>query len=53
MEIPKWIVVHKGNFVMFRHKVQEFLNIEQFCQKKIKKIKTKKMKEIGVHSLYC
>lgn len=48
MEIPKWIVVHKGGSVMFRHTVQEFLNIELFCPKKFKKIKTKKMKEIGM-----
>jgi hypothetical protein len=33
--------------------VQELLNIEQFCQRKFNKIKTKCFREIEANSWYC
>jgi hypothetical protein len=36
----------QGDFIMFRHVIQELLNIEQFCQRKLKDIKNLKIKKI-------
>jgi hypothetical protein len=37
---------------MFKPMMQELLNINQFCERKFKKIKTTFLKEIGVSSWY-
>jgi hypothetical protein len=34
-----------GGFIMFRHVMQVFFNIEQFCQRKLKDIKNKKLRK--------
>jgi hypothetical protein len=41
--------VHQGGFIMLRRMVmQELLNIKQFFQRKLSKIKTLNLKKIGV-----
>jgi hypothetical protein len=42
--------VHQDGSAMFKPMVQELLNIEQFCQRKFNKIKTKYFMEIGASS---
>lgn len=41
LESPQWIGVHQGGLVVHRPTQQDLLNIEQFFQTKLKKIKTK------------
>ncbi len=33
LEISGWVRVQQGGLVMFRHMLQELLNIEQFCKR--------------------
>ncbi len=40
LKSPLWEGLHEA-FMIFRPKVQELVNIEQFCQRKFNKIKTK------------
>jgi hypothetical protein len=40
----------QGGFVVFRHVMQELLNIEQFCQRKLKDIKNKNFRKIAKFS---
>ncbi len=42
--------VHRGNLIVFRFMVQELLKIEQFCERKSKKIKYKHFRKIGASS---
>jgi hypothetical protein len=43
---------HRGGLVMFRPTLPELLNIEQFCESKFNKIKTKYFKEAKASSWY-
>jgi hypothetical protein len=43
LKSPLWVGLHEA-LMIFRPKVQELLNIEQFCQRKFNKIKTKVLK---------
>jgi hypothetical protein len=40
----------KGGFIVFKHVMQELLNIEQFCQTKLKDIKNKNFRKIAKFS---
>ncbi len=51
LKSPQWVEVHESGFVLFKPKVQEWLNIEQFCQKKSLKSNLI-FKEIGAHFAY-
>jgi hypothetical protein len=44
--------LHGGGFVMFGPMMWGLLNFEYFCQRNNKR-RTKKLREIGVHSWYC
>jgi hypothetical protein len=52
LESPWWVWVHQDGSALFKPMVQELLNIEQFCQRKLNKIKTKYFREIGASSWY-
>jgi hypothetical protein len=41
LESPQLVRVHHGGLVVHRPTQQDLLNIEQFFQRKLKKIKTK------------
>jgi hypothetical protein len=43
---PQWVGLHGDGFVVFRHTMQEILNIEQFCNWTFKKIETQIPKAI-------
>ncbi len=47
-----WVGVHSASLEMLRSMEQESLNIEQFCQRKFNKIKTKYFGETGPWSWY-
>jgi hypothetical protein len=54
LESPSWVWVHQAGFLVFRHLVQELLNIEPFFHWKFNKIKTTFFfkREIGLCSCY-
>jgi len=51
LESNPWVAVHSDGFTMCTPMVHEFLNIEQFCEGRIHKMKTKTFGEIGASSL--
>jgi hypothetical protein len=40
----------QGGFIMFRHAMRELINIEQFCQRKLKDIKNRKFRKFAKFS---
>jgi len=46
---PPWVRVHQGCLITFKTKMQELMNIEQFCHWKFHKIKTENFIKLWKH----
>jgi len=46
---PPWVRVHQDCLITFKTKIQELMNIEQFCHWKFHKIKTENFIKLWMH----